>query len=70
MGPYLHRAWNTSHIRPNTTRRDVSTQVARAEHGRGINPVYRDRCIAHASEVLGPNLAYLDADTKERHRKA
>ncbi len=35
-------------------------------HGAGINPVYKDRCIAHAIGALGPAIAaYWDPDREE-----
>lgn len=35
-------------------------------HGGGVNPVYKDRCMTHASGAFGPAIAaYWDPDTKE-----
>lgn len=35
-------------------------------HGAGINPVYKDRCLAHASGEFGPHIAaYWDTESGE-----
>ena len=35
-------------------------------HGAGVNPVYKDRCVAHAVTALGAGVAaYWDTDREE-----
>lgn len=45
--------WSTSEKR---CRRTAAVRVFRS-HGAGENPVYKERCMAHASFELGPGIA-------------